>query len=284
MKNKMVSAFCAVFAFILISVSLTACDMLDTILEGDFVPTTEQMVAALKEALTKGSVNAGDTLSKNDAFYANLARKIPLPDEVNSMMTTLNDIKPISVGIINISPNTVINAIGGDQAISDLVLRINRAAEESSKEVGGIFGNAVKSMTFADAASILKGTDTAATEYFKLTTTNPLKTAFSPKLDAALDKKIVKNISALSAWNDVVNPYNDFAQKYNSAISNILVIAAMGQQTPLNIVETNLSEFVLDKALTAVFNEIGVVEKEIRADPIKFLSDVSKKVFDWAKK
>ena len=273
MKNKLVLSICSIFIIVIVSLSLTTCDLLAALLgvEDDttaFSPSTEQMVFALKEALTTGSENAGATLSVRGAFFNNAERKIPLPAEAQAILTNLNSIS---------GGSAIISAIGGDKAVNDLILRINSAAEDASKDVGGIFGNAVKSMTFADAAAILKGNDTEATDYLKSTTTIPLTASFSPVLNTALDTPIVGNISALSAWNGVITPYNDFLK---SPLTQIAMIALGVNWQPVN---TNLSEFVLDKALTAVFNEIAVMEKDIRADPLQFLSDISTKVFDWAK-
>ena len=44
------------------------------------------------------------------------------------------------------------------------------------------------------------------------------------------------------------------------------------------------NEFVLNKALAAVFNQMGNVEKDIRANPVRFLSNLSTNVFNWAKR
>jgi hypothetical protein len=257
MKNIRVLSFCLIFALGCVFFTLTSCDLLDDDL---FTPSTEQMVSALKEALTKGAENAGVELSIKDAFYENLARKIPLPD----------DAKPILDYITKIP--------GGQQVlqqqVDDLILRINRAAESASEEVGPIFTSAITSMTISDAANILKGSNTAATEYLKTTTTTPLKNAFSPELNEALSKPIIANISAKQSWDTLKTTYNTIAETNNK----IPFVPRM------ELVNADISEFVLDKALTAVFNEMGEVEKNIREDPAKFLTDTAKKVFDWAKK
>jgi len=294
MKNKLGLMFCSVFVIIFMSLTLTTCDLLDSLLSGEegeevFTPSIEQMVSALKEALRTGSNEAGDTLSAVDAFNKNPVRRIPLPPEVDTLMATLGAVNPINVfGVASISPVTIITAIGGQTALDDLKNKINKAAEEASKQVGGIFGNAVMSMTFDDAKAILLGKDTEATDYFRATTTAPLIAAFKPVLDAALGTPFINTVSASSAWSGIVTPYNKFAQDYNSAVTNPLVIFALGQERKtLDIVNTDLSEFVLEKALKAVFDEIAEMEKKIRVDPLKFVtdlfSDISAKVFDWAK-
>jgi hypothetical protein len=218
-----------------------------------FTPSTEQMVSALKEALKKGAEGAGAELSVSGAFYNNLARKIPLPPEA----------KPIIDNISKIP--------GGQQQINDLVLRINTAAESASKKVAPIFSNAITSMTFSDAANILKGSNTAATEYLQRTTTNPLKNAFRPELNNALNEPIIAGISAQRAWDTLVGNYNTVA---NSTV---------GRLANMQRVNADINEFVLDKALTAVFAQMGDVEKNVRANPVQFLTDIATKVFNWAK-
>ena len=256
MKNKLVLTFCLIFAFSFMALTLSACGTIGSILSsgGVFTPSTEQMVSALREALKKGAENAGTQLSIAGAFNNNLARRIPLPPEAQTIVDNISRIP------------------GGQQQINDLVLRINTAAESASKKVGPIFGNAITSMTISDAANILKGSNTAATEYLVRTTTTPLKAAFRPELNAALREPIIANISAQQTWDSLVTSYNNVA---NSVV---------GRLASLQPVNTDLNEFVLDKALTAVFSEMGGVERNIRANPAQFLSDLSTNVFNWAKR
>ena len=259
MKNKWVLTFCLFFAFSFMVLTLSACGTLGSVLSmgsggGVFTPSTEQMISALREALKKGAENAGAELSIAGAFSNNLARRIPLPPEAQTIVDNISRLP------------------GGQREVDDLILRINTAAESASKKIGPIFGQAITSMTISDAANILKGSNTAATEYLVRTTTTPLKNAFRPELNAALSEPIIANISAQRAWDTLVTNYNNVA---NSVV---------GRLASLQPVNTDLNEFVLDKALTAVFSEMGDVEKNIRANPARFLSDISTNVFNWAKR
>jgi hypothetical protein len=259
-NHKRGLAFCSVFIFAYILLTFTACQVLIPMLnaggggESVFTPTTEQMTSALREALKKGAENAGAELSVTGAFNNNLARKIPLPQEAKTIVDNISRIP------------------GGQQQIDDLILRINTAAEYSSKKDAPIFADAITPMTFADAAQILKGSNTSATEYFKRTTTDPLKAAFRPELNKALNEPIIAGISAQRAWDTLVTNYNTVA---NSPV---------GRLAGLQPVTADMKEFVLDKALTAVFAQMSDVEKNIRVNPILFLSDLATKVFNWAKK
>jgi hypothetical protein len=262
MKNKWVYIFCSIFIFSFMALALTACGTLDSIInmgglggvEGVFTPSTEQMVSALREALKKGAENAGSQLSIAGAFSSNLARMIPLPPEAQPILDNISRIP------------------GGQQQIDSLLLRINTAAESASKKVGPIFGEAITSMTISDAANILRGSSTSATEYLERTTTAPLITAFRPELNAALNEPMIAGISAQQAWVTLAGSYN--------AVANSIV----GSLANLQPVNADISEFVLSKALTAVFAEMGDVEKNIRANPAQFLSSISTNVFNWAKR
>jgi hypothetical protein len=260
MKNKWVLAFCLLFAFSFMALTLSACGTLGSILSsggssgGVFTPSTEQMVSALREALKKGAENAGAELSISGAFTNNLARRIPLPPEAQTIVDNISRIP------------------GGQQQVDALILRINTAAESASKKVAPIFGDAIISMTISDAANILKGSNTAATDYLVRTTTSPLKTAFRPELNAALSEPIIAGISAQRAWDTLVTNYNTVA---NSVV---------GRLASLQPVNANLNEFVLDKALTAVFTQMAEVEKNVRVNPARFLSDIATNVFNWAKR
>ena len=258
MKNKYVLFLCSILAFGFISLTSTTCESLNSIMsiggiESAFTPNTEQMISALREALKKGAENAGAELSIAGAFSNNLARKIPLPPEAQPVLNNISRIP------------------GGQQQIDALLLRINTAAESASKKVGPIFGEAITSMTISDAANILKGSNTSASEYLERTTTDSLKTAFRPELNLALNEPIIAGISAQQAWVTLATNYNTVATSPVGRLSN------------LQSVNADISEFVLGKALTAVFIEMADVEKNIRANPIKFLSDNSTKVFNWAK-
>ena len=256
MKNKRVLAFCVMFAFSFMVLMFSTCGTLDSIgnVGGGFTPSTEQMVSALREALKKGAENAGAELSIAGAFTNNLERRIPLPPEAQPILDNLSRVP------------------GGQQQVDALILRINTAAENASKKVAPIFGEAITSMNISDAANILKGSNTAATEYLEKTTTDPLKAAFRPELNAALSEPIIAGISARQAWETLVTNYNTVAS------------SPVGRLGGMQSVNADINEFVLGKALTAVFTQMAGVEKSVRANPAQFLSDVSVSVFNWAKR
>jgi hypothetical protein len=110
-------------------------------------------------------------------------------------------------------------------------------------------------MAFQDALSILKGTDTAATSYLKVKTLPALTTAFKPVIDAALQKT-----DATKHWKNVFETYNKLPTTFKK-------------------INTDLSGYVTDKALSGLFYQVALEEKKIRKDPAARVNDVLKKVF-----
>lgn len=192
------------------------------------------VVRGLKEALKVGTDTATSHLSVTDGFFKDAMIKILMPPEAQSVEKTLR-----SVGL------------GG--TIDKAVLSMNRAAEDASKYVGNIFINSIKQMTIQDAFGILRGGNTAATNYLKEKTTLQLTTAFTPIVSKSLDK-----VDATRYWKDVFTVYNKFSNK------------------PVN---ADLTAYVTQKALDGLFYEIGLEEQSIRKDPVARVTDILKKVF-----
>jgi hypothetical protein len=139
--------------------------------------------------------------------------------------------------------------------VDEFEVRLNRAAENAAKEAAGIFAGAIKQMTFADAKNILTGGDTAATQYLRKTTYNPLYDAFSPHIKNALD-----STKASSMWTELANIYNKLP-------------------TTKNKVQTDLIAYATHKALKGLFILVAEEETKIRKDPVARTTDILKKVF-----
>ncbi len=153
---------------------------------------------------------------------------------------------------------STLRGMGLGKQVDDAILLMNRAAEDASKKAAPIFVDAIKQMTITDAVNILKGNDTAATSYLKSKTSAALTTAFKPTIDSSLEK-----VGATKAWNTVFTSYNKipFVKKVN----------------------TDLSNYVTDKALTGVFYQIAMEEQNIRKNPVARTTEILKKVFGAGK-
>jgi hypothetical protein len=211
--------------------------------------TNGEVARGLKEALKIGSVNAANILSIEDGFYKDELVKILLPPEAQTISKNIQLIP------------------GGKDLVDKVVLRLNRAAEDAVKEASPIFASAITEMTIADAFGILKGGDNAATEYLKGKTQGKLKELFLPKVKSSLDKKLVANISTNESWNLLTGSYNKVADSFAGKLAN------------LQTVNTQLDEYVTNKALDALFLKVAEEEKQIRKDPLKRVSQLLKRVF-----
>jgi hypothetical protein len=149
---------------------------------------------------------------------------------------------------------STLRSAGMGKLVDDAILSMNRAAEEASKSAAPIFVDAVKTMSIKDALGILRGTDSAATVYLKGKTWQSLSGAFTPVINDALQKT-----GATKYWTAVFDAYNKIplTKKVNS----------------------DLSSYVTDKALTGLFYQVALEEQNIRKNPAARVNDILKKVF-----
>jgi hypothetical protein len=145
--------------------------------------------------------------------------------------------------------------MGLGDMVDKAILSMNRAAEEASKSAAPIFVDAITSMSIQDAFGILKGNDSAATVYLRGKTTADLTHAFKPVIESALEKT-----NATKYWKDVFETYNKLPTTFNK-------------------INTDLSGYVTDKALTGLFFQVALEEQKIRKDPAARVTDILKKVF-----
>jgi hypothetical protein len=146
-----------------------------------------------------------------------------------------------------------LRAVGLGATVDKAVLAMNRAAEDAAKTAGTIFVDAVRQMTIQDAVRILRSGDTAATAYFRQATTQALFNAFRPIVNNALAKT-----NATAYWNEVFTVYNKISSKP---------------------VTTDLSAYVTNRAIDALFYEIKNEEIKIRTDPAARVTEILRKVF-----
>lgn len=146
-----------------------------------------------------------------------------------------------------------LRSMGMGSMVDKAILSMNRAAEDAASGVGSIFWNAIKGMSVNDGIGILRGGDFAATDYLKKSTTAELTQRFKPVIEASLQK-----VDATKYWKEVFSKYNMFASKK---------------------VETDLTTYVTERALSGLFYNIGLEEQKIRKDPAAQVTDILKKVF-----
>ncbi len=212
--------------------------------------TEAEMGTALKDALREGITSSTTILSKENGYYGNSLVQILLPEEATPIINSIHMI-----------PN-------GETLLSNAIVNMNRAAEDSAKEVMPIFENAITSMTITDAIDILKGSDTAATEYFKDKTYSDIKSLYASKINTSLNKPIFFSISPNSSWKALVDANNDVAD------------TLVGKVAGMKIVEnSSLGDYATGKALDGLFYMVGEEEQKIREAPLDYAKEMIQKVF-----
>lgn len=225
-------------ASIVLSVSLLSCGSLGNLPIGSAtVPVTEAEAAqGIREALDQGVGRGISLLNKTDGFFGNQAYKLFLPAEAQRIENTLRQ-------------------LGMGSLVDKAILQINRAAEDAVGYARPIFLDAIREMTIADALNIIRGSNDAATQYFRQKTTERLTAAFAPVIKTSLDK-----FSATKYYADVVTTYNNFP-------------------TTLNKLNPDLPSYVVSKAVDALFDQIAKEEANIRSNAAARTTEILKRVF-----
>jgi hypothetical protein len=203
--------------------------------------SNDKIVAGLKEALKVSTGKAVAATGKPDGYLKNEAIKIALPPKLQSAGKGLR-------------------MVGMGSQVDALEVGMNRAAEQAAPQAKAIFLRGVTKMTFDDARKILTGGgDTAATEYFKRTSSEELTTAFAP-----IVHKSMENVGVV--------------KQYNTLLENPMA-ASLAKDKSMN-----LDSYVVGKALDGLFFMLGEEEKKIRKDPAAQTTSLLKQVFGNLKK
>jgi Protein of unknown function (DUF4197) len=195
----------------------------------------DKITAGLKEALSVSTGKAVASTGRPDGFFKNAAIKILLPPKLQSAGRTMR-------------------LIGMGAQVDQLELGMNRAAEQAAPEAKQIFLNALTRMTFNDARGILRGGDTAATEYFKRASTEELTAAFTPIVHQAMERV------------GVVRQYNQVTQS--------AMVSRFSSSRNLD-----LDAYVVGKTLDGLFYVLGQEETKIRKNPAAQTTALLREVF-----
>ena len=193
-----------------------------------------KIVAGLKQALQVSTSRAVAQTGRPDGFLKNDAIKITLPPRLETVGRGLR-------------------LIGMGGKVDELEVAMNRAAEQATPQAKQIFVASLRKMTFDDARHILTGNDTAATDYFKRTSTPDLTTAFAPIVHSSMEHV------------GLIQQYDRFIQSTpgGSALAN----------------EFDLNKYVVGKTLDGLFYMLGEEEKKIRKNPAAQTTQLLKQVF-----
>lgn len=194
----------------------------------------DKIIAGLKEALQVSTSKAVALTGKPDGFLKNEAIKIVLPPKLETVGKGLR-------------------MLGMGEKVDELETGMNRAAEQATPQAKQIFLVALKKMTFSDARHILTGDDTAATEYFKRTSSADLTTTFSPVVHQSME-----HVGVVQQYDRVIK-----SAPGGSMIAN----------------EFDLDKYVVGKTLDGLFYMLGEEEKKIRKNPAAQTTALLKEVF-----
>ncbi len=240
-----------VFA-VMISITVAGCAELRQIAEQFESPrplTNQEVIDGLKQALTIGADSAASRLAATDGYYRDQAVRILLPPEAEIITENLSLIP------------------GGDKLVEDLILRINRAAEDAAREAAPIFAAAVRGMTIQDGFAILRGENDAATQYLMSATWNELYGLYQPRIKSSVDRPVAGNISAGETWDVLIGQWNRIA---NSAV---------GRMSDLRPVDVELDRYLTERALDGLFLKLAEQEELIRINPAARVTDLLRRVF-----
>jgi len=196
--------------------------------------SNDKIIAGLKQALKVSTTKAVAVAGRPDGFLKNEAIRILLPPKLQTVGKGMR-------------------MLGMGAQVDELEVGMNRAAEQATPYAKQIFLNAVMKMSFDDARHILTGGDTAATEYFKRSSSADLTTAFTPIVQRAMQRVGV-------------------VQQYNRVVSSAPGGNALAGQLDLN-------KYVVSKTLDGLFLMLGEEEKKIRRDPAAQTTALLKEVF-----
>ncbi len=197
--------------------------------------SNDDVIKGLREALSVGTNSSTGVASQLDGYYKNARLFIPWPAEAQDMKNKLMK-------------------LGMEKKITEFETSLNRAAEEAAKNAAKIFLDGISQMSISDGFAILKGADTAATNFLRKTTYTPLFDKFLPIVKEAISK-----VKVTSYWNPLVTTYNK--------------LPGVKKQNP------NLDDYVTKKAINGLFILVADEEAKIRKDPLARVTDILKKVF-----
>lgn len=204
------------------------------------VPSTLDMGNALKEALQQGTKKSADRLSAVNGFFGNAEVKILFPPEAKKAEQALR-------------------GMGMNKLCDNVILSLNRAAENAAKDAEPIFIDAIKKMTLNDVKGILLGSNNAATQYFKRTTSVQLAAKFKPTIQASLNK-----VGATKYYGTAAGEYNKlpFVKHLNP----------------------DIVDYATQKTIDGLFVEIAKEELNIRQNISARSTPLMQKVFAFADK
>ena len=197
--------------------------------------TVDEIGAGLKDALRVGSENVVSQLGRVDGFNTDSAVHIPLPKQLDTV-------------------KSVLDKVGMSGLLTDLELKLNRAAEVATPKAKKLFSQAITEMSFEDVKKIYEGPKDAATQYFRSKMSPPLAKEMEPVINNSLSE-----VGAVQAYDNVMKEYRSVPFVPD--------------------VKADLTNHVVEKGMDGIFYYMAKEEAAIRTNPAKQTTDLLKRVF-----
>lgn len=194
-----------------------------------------EMADGLKAALNQAVSTAVTTLGKPDGFMGNPEVRIPLPGKLEKAARKLRK-------------------LGMAKQTDALELAMNRAAEAAVPEARALFVDAIRQMSVADAAGLLRGPEDAATQYLRGAMSDKLAERFQPIVNKATESV-------------------QLAKQYNDVAGRASALGLVDQK------DASLDAYVTRKALDGLFLMMAREEAAIRRNPLGQANALLRKVF-----
>lgn len=191
--------------------------------------------SGVRAALERGAIAAVAGLGRQDGFLGNEKVRIELPGSLSGAAKLLR-------------------MTGQGDKVDALVTAMNRAAEAAVPEAKALLVQAAKNISVKDALQIVRGGDTAVTDYFARSTRDPLGQKFLPIVTRATEKVAL-------------------ADKYNAVAGRAAKLGLLKDE------DANVQQYVTRRALDGLYMMIGEEERKIRQDPLGTGSAILRKVF-----
>jgi hypothetical protein len=198
--------------------------------------TLAEIDAGLRQALEIGTERVASQIGVVEGYWKDPQIQIPLPGRLGQVQGELAK-------------------LGLSGPLDDVQLRMNRAAEQAVPAGKQIVIEAVQSITIEDALGILRGGDSAATDFLRNRTEASLRQTFTPYVESALDSS-----GAYRALDSVTSS------------QPLLAIAATDYKS-------DLTSYAVQFGLDGLFTYLAVEEKKIRDNPVARTTELLRRVF-----
>ncbi|MCW5723380.1 MAG: DUF4197 domain-containing protein [Maricaulaceae bacterium] len=202
----------------------------------------------VREALSVASRLATRRLGRTDGFFGDPAVRIPLPGVMRTAQRNLRN-------------------LGLSGPLDDVELRMNRAAEAAMPAAADIFMSAIRSISITDAVGIVRGGDTAATQFLRGRTEPQLTGLMRPPMQETLE---------VSGAYRAVDGAAGLVGERGGGLGALL--GAQRTASPASL-RDQVTDFAVERAISGVFHYVGEEERAIRRDPVNRTTNILRRVF-----